>query len=65
MVQSEGARNLVCHYMMVPSGCLMLTHLVDKHSKLPILKFGIQTVLGLDNLFWPFLLNKSYQYLFY
>ena len=47
MAQSEGARNLICHYyMMVPSGCLVYTPPVDKHSKLCILKFGIKTVLG-------------------
>ena len=51
MVQSEGARNLICHYyIMVPSSCLMHTAPSDKYSKLRILKFGIQTVLGLDNL---------------
>ena len=51
MVQSEGARNLICHYLiMVPSGCLMYTPLIDKYSKLLILKFGNETVLGLDDL---------------
>ena len=51
MVQSEGARNLICHYhMMVPSGCLNVHTSIDKYYKLRILKFGIQTVLGLDNL---------------
>ena len=51
MVQSEGARNLICHYhMMVPSGCLKYTPPIDKYSKLGILKFGLQTVLRLDNL---------------
>ena len=51
MVQSEGARNLICHYYtMVPSGCLKYTPPVDKYFKLCILKFGHQTVLGLDNL---------------
>ena len=51
MVQSEGVRNLICHYyMMVPSGCLMYTPPVDKYPKFRILKFGIQTVFGLDNL---------------
>ena len=61
MVQSEGARNLISHYLiMVPSGCLMYTPHIDKYkySKLLILKFGTQTRLGRDNLCQPFLLNK-------
>ena len=31
---------------------------IGKYSKLRILKFGIQTGLGLDNLCQPFLLSK-------
>ena len=51
MVQSEGVKNLICHHLIVvPSGCLMYTPLIDKYSKLVILKFGIQTGLGRDNL---------------
>ena len=43
MVQSEGARNLVCHYLvMVPSRCLMYMTPIDKYSELLVLKFGIQ-----------------------
>ena len=59
MVQSEGARNLICYYdMIVPSGCLTYTPPIDKYSKLRIMKFAIQTGLGLDNLCQPFFLNK-------
>ena len=43
MVQSEGARNLVCHYLvMVPSRSLMYMPPIDKYCKLLVLKFGIQ-----------------------
>ena len=52
MVQSEGTRNLVCHYLvMVPSRCLMYTPPIDKYSKLLVLKFGIQFNWPKNN--WP------------
>ena len=45
MVQSEGTRNLVCHYLvMVPSRCLMYAPPIDKYSKLLVLKFGIHLI---------------------
>ena len=43
MIQSEGTRNLVCHYLvMVPSRWLTYTSPIDKYSKLLVLKSGIQ-----------------------
>ena len=44
---------------MVPLGCLMYTLPIDKYSKLLILKFGIQTGLGLDNLCKPLLMARQ------